>query len=433
MGTHTVTDSDLLAVIQSQLKDLRIGLIDLIDECNDFDDDLDLFDPAGFTKIQHQARKCGEACISIFHDLRDAHFKACLGSFRPEQEARSRLAFATSKQPPDTETKSQPPPSPGETRHPSQFAYTHAAAPLSSVPQKPKSTWSIEDPSQFGPEAPAPVPFADPRRRRPVPAPEPTPASSPSVPGGQGPSWIPYEIVHSRINTNEEFLERRRQSRILFQNEIQKSTSPVNEREAGEASVDRTMVEHRTTSPTSIEERHSRTSSSGYDSLITSHRSQGQSSEGTRSSRGSSVLHDRPQKRRSQEPPPSQNFLKTTPFSPVSEHPVSDYTELQSPIPPAPQAPPYASEIESGLEVVRTGNIDYDTEKMLVEEPIYPRANTTASVKSIDHHMRHDTSFYKFGGFCDGAKTMMRGEPGFKVVKRPSVSIFSYPLQDDGL
>jgi hypothetical protein len=36
--------------------------------------------------------------------------------------------------------------------------------------------------------------------------------------------------------------------------------------------------------------------------------------------------------------------------------------------------------------------------------------------------MRHDSSFYKFGGFCDCAKALVKGETGFKIVKRPSVS-----------
>jgi hypothetical protein len=36
--------------------------------------------------------------------------------------------------------------------------------------------------------------------------------------------------------------------------------------------------------------------------------------------------------------------------------------------------------------------------------------------------MRHDSSFYKFGGFCDGAKALVKGATGFKIIKRPSVS-----------
>ena len=86
------------------------------------------------------------------------------------------------------------------------------------------------------------------------------------------------------------------------------------------------------------------------------------------------------------------------------------------------RVPGYGAGIESGLEVVV--DIDHDNEKMVVEqeEPSFAQPPQTASMKSIDCPIAHDTSFYKFGGFCDGAKAMMQGETGFKVVKRPSVS-----------
>jgi hypothetical protein len=46
----------------------------------------------------------------------------------------------------------------------------------------------------------------------------------------------------------------------------------------------------------------------------------------------------------------------------------------------------------------------------------------TASLKSVDHPMRHDCSFYKVGGFCEGARALLTGEGAYRFVKRVSVS-----------
>jgi hypothetical protein len=61
-----------------------------------------------------------------------------------------------------------------------------------------------------------------------------------------------------------------------------------------------------------------------------------------------------------------------------------------------------------------------------IEEPApaYAQVTPTTSLRSLDYPMRHDSSFYKFGGFCEGAKVLVRGEQGFKIVKRPSVRIY---------
>jgi hypothetical protein len=93
------------------------------------------------------------------------------------------------------------------------------------------------------------------------------------------------------------------------------------------------------------------------------------------------------------------------------------------------QVPGFGDGVEPGLEVVDT--VDRDNGLMLANEgqipPIQPtpiQPMPTASMKSIDYPMRPDSSFYKVGGFCDGAKLMVRGETGFRVMKRPSVRAF---------
>jgi hypothetical protein len=83
------------------------------------------------------------------------------------------------------------------------------------------------------------------------------------------------------------------------------------------------------------------------------------------------------------------------------------------------QLPDFGKGVESGLEVVSP--VDHDNEKMLAYEHNIPEHTPTASMKSIDHPMRHDSSFYKFGGFCEGSKAILAGEAGLKKFKRPLV------------
>lgn len=44
------------------------------------------------------------------------------------------------------------------------------------------------------------------------------------------------------------------------------------------------------------------------------------------------------------------------------------------------------------------------------------------SVQSVDYSLRHDSSFFKYGGFCDGAKMSLRGVGGtMKELRKPDV------------
>jgi len=37
--------------------------------------------------------------------------------------------------------------------------------------------------------------------------------------------------------------------------------------------------------------------------------------------------------------------------------------------------------------------------------------------------IRRDSSFCKFGGFCEGAKRILRGDEGLRMIKRPMVRV----------
>lgn len=318
----------------------------------------------------------------------------------------------------------------------------------------------------------------------------------------QPPPLIGKEIVYSRLSQNEQFLERRRQSRLLFQSEMRKSVSSIEENRASQTFSDGSVFSsprlgHSTMlgsserpamsqkgstgrnerpisatersgpwnerlvslndrpsshnernriseaysdgispilghSMSPIDGRTSRASANGYDTLMTRQRSQGQASQTTRSSRTSSILQDvrlqdRPtvERKDSHTSQASQESIfglrNAAPLSPhLSEHRTSG-NESWGHLATTLQVPGFGAGVEEGIEVV--DNIDRDNGLILAnEDQIVVQPTPSASVTSVDAPMRPDSSFYRFGGFCDGAKALIRGETGFKIMKRPSVS-----------
>jgi hypothetical protein len=417
-----------------------------------------------------------------------------------------------------------------------------------AVPVKPRSPWSVDGTPQYGLGAPAasgaplnsaPVPQAPYRgetvlvisptskysteetnfQRRQLVPPYPVsptdhsqgrPISEVSPLCEQPPPLIGKEIVYSRLNQNEQFLERRRQSRLLFQTEMRNSISSIGENRASQSfsdgsilsspklshptmlgtsnerppmahkgssgrSAERTILANDRSGPwnerlvplndqsslqngrgvsemysveirevysdgisplighsmSPIDGRTSRTSASGYDTLMTRQLSQGQASQTTRSSRTSSILQDirlqdgpKTERKDSHASQASQESIfglrKALPLSPpLSEQPFSgndDWGHLATNL----QISGFGEGVEQGIEVV--DKIDRDSGLILANEDlIVVQPTPSASMRSIDYPIRHDSSFYKFGGFCDGAKALIRGDTGFKIMKRPSV------------
>jgi hypothetical protein len=464
-----ITTANLLAEqLQDRLKDLRIDLIDQINECQDFDEEPESFNQIAFTNVQHQSEKCAAECIDIFNGIRDRLLQRNLQSFTLEQKddraqlssmrqgSVPRKALAT----PPSRPASLAPVSPLEFGRPSLSIHTP------SDPARPVSPWRIESPAQFDIGSPisgmsASFASAPKRSSRDI---------SPNAKAEEGaPRLIPKEHINYRLSANEEFLERRRQSRILFQRELQSrqsivSAMSIEENRASEVFSDRDelfmgsprMVQSslsgpsvgRASSPTlpqaipqaspSSRERKrassptlgqfmmpaspiagSRTSGSGYDELMTKQRSQRQMSQGSRDSRTGSIVQPLLHRQGSQASQESIFGLRNAPLSP----PLSESRDSWGPLATTLKTPDFGRGVEPGIEVVSP--YDHENGLMLANENEPSQPTPTASVKSIDHPMRHDSSFYKFGGFCEGAKAVMRGEVGFKVVKRPAVRIAS--------
>ena len=533
---NTATES-----LQPKLKELRIDLIDQINECDFDEDEPDSFNPTAFKNVEQQVEKCWNECIDIFNDLGNRLLQANLHDFQPDERPRDDRAQLSSMRAISREgPPSHPPPAAAASPQQSRPALTLDTPPVEPV--KPRSPWSMDGGAQDGIGAPgasgahsnsAPVPQAPYRgdrvlvispiseysveetgfqRRHPGP---PYPVSpterrpgrpvSEVSPMSEQPPLIGKEIVYSRLNENEQFLERRRQSRLLFQNEMRKSISSVEGDQASQSFTDDSIFSspslgHSTMSgsstqkplvsqkgssgrsvergilggdksgpwnerlvslndrPTSQNERSrigeaysdgfsprsgssmspndgrtSRASANAYETLMTRQRSQGQSSQGARSSRTSSLLQDvrfaDQQKVERQDSHASQasqesifGLRSAAPLSPpLSEHATSG-ADRWGHLATTLQVPGFGEGVEQGIEVV--DNIDRDNGLILAnEDQIALQPTPTASMKSMDYPMRHDSSFYKFGGFCDGAKALIRGETGFRIMKRPAVGI----------
>ena len=175
-------------------------------------------------------------------------------------------------------------------------------------------------------------------------------------------------------------------------------------------------------------------------------KSQGHASLATRSSRTSSILHEiqSPVERHDSEgsifgnraaltTPPidnhasgtSGNIELWTPIQTTASPLTIDNPHTWDPRPTTnlqvPQ-PIFRGEVISDLEPV--SNLDFDNEKIAVDVPgpSPTQFTPTFTVTQMNYPIRPDSSFSRFGGFCEGAKAITRGETGFKLVRSPVVS-----------
>jgi hypothetical protein len=454
-------------LIQEQLKEIKNDVRDKIGEIDE-----DSFDPAACTTAEEQARICCTDCLALFDDLQYRIVQAGPPNSTSEpQDDRAQLSSMRQQSPPVREAlPSRATPSEAWAALKTSIAPAGLEIPP-PAPPKPKSSWTIESPSQFemghvsaltqerGSDISSVRTSSSLRRH------------SREISPGAAP-LIPKEIVHHRLSANEEFLERRRRSRMLFQNELRTSIVSIGSIEENRASsnfapspmdnrtsqtfqppidtrVNQTFGPSPIISPalgssgmspidgrmasSPVDGRGSRASLNGYDTLMTRQRSQGGTSQGTRSSRTSSILpHPDRQQAQRQDSQDSIFGLRAAQSSPpLSDRRVSGGSDnWGAPLATTLQLPGYGQGVEPGLEVVTgTPGFRYDEGMIVVgpsdeSAPAYTLATPTTSLRSLDYPIRHDSSFYKFGGFCEGAKVLVKGEQGFKIVKRPSVRIY---------
>jgi hypothetical protein len=393
---------------------------DRIDECEDDEDDAGSFKAAAFDSVNREAKNCADQCVAIFHNVREQVGLAASRTIKMSSSPKDDRTFLTSmrQRAPSMNlplpSNQDPLPTPAASPHENKLYLEISPA----EPIKPRSPWAIDGPSQFDLGAHMSPPARSTRRTS-------REVSPGNATDSQG-RLISTEVVQSRVRANDEFLARRRDSRLMFEKQFRDSICSIDEHRVSEIyTTSPALSPVSATGGIPISPIDGRTSrSSDYQMLMTRQRSQGGASQGTRSSVASSNFQDRPAARRRDSEDDSIFGLRTGPLSPaLSEHRSSGNLEA---IATTLRLPDFGEGVEPGLEV--SDQIDYSTGLIPVDENFdgdtganqsTSVAPPAASVRSIDNPMRHDDSFFKFGGFCEGARAIVRGETGFKMVKRP--------------
>jgi hypothetical protein len=86
------------------------------------------------------------------------------------------------------------------------------------------------------------------------------------------------------------------------------------------------------------------------------------------------------------------------------------------------KVPGFGEGVEDGLEVVGQKLVSDPGLIPADESHSHKDLTPATSVQSVEYAMRHDSSFFKYGGFCESAKVALRGVGGtMKEVKKPAV------------
>ncbi|RFU34857.1 hypothetical protein B7463_g1487, partial [Scytalidium lignicola] len=407
--------------IQSELKEFKNELNEQIVECSvsSFDDLESL--SAGFTNLEEQVWQSCTECIAIFERLQSRLAPRAIPKLNANDQAQ--LSNKTTQNTEQQQQQQQPSSSGGPSQSQDASRSTRKPSPplqipepqMTAPPPKPKGPWTITN-----------SPFSNISTSG-------SPSLSPSQPNsyndisplGDGPTprLIPKELVDHQISANNNWLERRRQSRLVWQNELRKSGSSFDDNRVSVAISDNSAVQSPIIGPSMVSSPvdYRAPRNSGHDLLVT--RQPSQTSQGTRSSNASSYA---PERSRHDSQESIFGNRVAAPLSPPlsakhdsgASRPHSRADHAGPSRRPAQNDTNYGLGIEAGLEVVH----DYSQGLIAIEgqNPIQQPRTPTASVRTIDHPITPSSSFYKFEGFCEGARAMMRGEVGFRQVRKPA-------------
>lgn len=259
--------------------------------------------------------------------------------------------------------------------------------------------------------------------------------TDPEIPGE---AFIERDEIMKQMARNEELLEKRRRSKMFFMEESRRNTlgSPVSPHPNSSTNSTPLLL------GTSFVISPVQTVAPNAQFLMTKAQDRDDGSPSispimSRNSRGSSINVERPSSTVAQD---RDSFLRPdslvlqrqdseilifgSPESPPLSEGRQSGVDNWGPLAHTLKLPNFGVGVEEGLEVV--GRVDDDPEKMLANED-RGQPTPTLSVQSADCHMRHDASFYKYGGFCEAARMILRGEEGaLKVIKRPAVSHYPF-------
>jgi hypothetical protein len=255
------------------------------------------------------------------------------------------------------------------------------------------------------------------------------------VEGNTGPQLIMREEVIAQMNNVEEWLQRRQRERRSFYEDLKRvsfvsistaSASPIPDNATSPSVMSTTAFSE---SPISS----SRRGSTMLTTIMENMNKPGPPVPPKDSPWDSPTipLAQDPIKRKSVEPPPTPEFPDKRSVKPLDTPPSSQERKLMIEdagvvqLAQTLKVPGYGENVPDGLEVVGQTLISDpglmladETQKNIVKNILSP----ASSVQSVDHALTPDTSFYKYGGFCEGAKMVLRGVGGvMQEKKKPGV------------
>lgn len=434
--------------VAKRLKELKNDLRDSIDDCSDFVESPESFDPESFACIQREAQKCCSGCISIFDTTRTDILELRRTVPPVDRDDRTTLTSmrapvqSTTRKPLPSVLDSQVEPNPPIQNN----ALRRNTSPIKPV--KPKGPWTIDGAIQY-----TPAQQTRHQSRDISPSSLPPISSTPSQT-----QHIAEEAVKSQVSTNEEFLERRRQSKIAFQTQLQKNPAPrplsasgSDYLSAGARRISGTIDKNRVSeefdgrplrqsprlesSPVAISPPDGRNypmSPDSYDQMISRQRSLGQISQNARHSGTSSILAEasarqdiqRQGSTNSQESIFGLRAAQSPPLSPPVGGPSRSGSWNVEGLSATLKTPQFGENVHEGIEVAG-GQYDYSSDKIFVppnNQNNLGRAPPAVSTRPTHSPIPLNASFYLHRGWCEGAATSIRARKGddwYKKVQKP--------------
>lgn len=411
--------------MENRLQGLTINLQEQLESLSSYFEDPDTFDLGSLPYIQKNSERCRDQTVDLLGHLhlRMLSVQQSLQQYTiPKQDDRAKLPSQHQHAAFVERPLSQV--SPMTTVNPQSFAKTISpqnsantvdpqsfAARAAKVDMMPTGRINIPSHYDINIRKETNVPMGIPpgsyneAKRLSAPRPEAPPRSA----SESDVALIDSEEVMRHTRSIENFLAKRKRSRVLFQHDLEllrqlsinstaNSTSTTSPRlSVAHPSPQLTYSDDIVASPV-------QTSRPNSTLLIT--RSQSRDghtlSPGGPSNRNSATLSPSPQRQISLD---SEAFI--FPDSP----PISSGRQSL-------KLPGFGDGVEDGKEVVGQGVSDPGI--MLVSE-IHDQPTPATSVQSVEYPITHDSSFYRYNGFCTGAKMILQGQNALKVIKKPGV------------
>lgn len=440
----------MLDITTNKLQSLTINLVDQLNSLDDYMDDPEGFDIGSLPYVQKQSERCCDQALACLSSLHQQLLQASLHQFDIPKDDRAQLPSLRRITPPAQRPVSEVSPM---TEVPSNPLGIQTAAPSISQIKAQR----IPNPSQHEQSVAKETSwdnFADELQEMPVsstasrsnggsqrnsdiPEPlKPEPLKVPEVkiknnPEGDEPQLIMRDDVIKQMTAVEEFLEKRRLSRELFQEELKRSSiislSSTSSRLSFTASSP--YLPTPTISESPIQ---SRPNSNLLTTIMENMDPNGppvppkDDRRRTAMERQNSGRLSGVSSMRSREA--SEPLAHGTPVSPISPPLSQGHQSAGSgwgtlALSGTLKVPGFGEGVVDGIEVVNTPVISDPGLMLAKEDEMQEMLTPEPSVQSTDYAIRHDSSFYKYGGFCDGAKSTLRGVGGtMKEIKRPGVS-----------